>query len=299
MFWLHRYHNQRANKGVKDGDNSSSHGDSSSSSQGNNSHSSSSWAMKATAITTTVAMATAAAGERWRQQQQLTSNKGSSSSSNKSGGSYNDSSSRSWVMNNTNWGTREPGGQGRAVDANEKPGGMDGVCEWGGRRKKARQAQMRGKQLGKSPPPPHFSLPTPPFHYLAKCTPHQLMCMPILRGCREQGMNLWVFGLPWVSYDTTRFMGWCVPIPATGMVSVGSGTVCENPTCGLPVLNPTGDCSSPVIMLMRTKYCVPQEGATCGCVSHCDSPCLKTFACNKIIIIWLCTKVNQFSLILI
>jgi hypothetical protein len=45
--------------------------------------------------------------------------------------------------------------------------------------------------------------------------------------------------VPRVSYDTVLIAVRYVPVPATGAVSAGSGTVWENPTRGLPVLNPT------------------------------------------------------------
>ena len=44
--------------------------------------------------------------------------------------------------------------------------------------------------------------------------------------------------LPQVSYNTTRFMGQCVPAPTMGAVCPGAGAVCKSPTQGLPVLNP-------------------------------------------------------------
>jgi len=44
--------------------------------------------------------------------------------------------------------------------------------------------------------------------------------------------------VPRVSYDTASITVRCVPVPATGTVSAGSGTVRENPTRGIPVANP-------------------------------------------------------------
>jgi hypothetical protein len=36
-------------------------------------------------------------------------------------------------------------------------------------------------------------------------------------------------------------MGRCIPVPVPGMVCKGQGTVWENPTRGLPVVNPIAD----------------------------------------------------------
>ena len=44
--------------------------------------------------------------------------------------------------------------------------------------------------------------------------------------------------VPQVSYDTARFTGRCVPVPATGTVSSGTGAVSELPTLGIPVRKP-------------------------------------------------------------
>ena len=44
--------------------------------------------------------------------------------------------------------------------------------------------------------------------------------------------------VPRVSYDTALIAVRYVPVPATGVVFTGSGTVSENLTRGLPVLNP-------------------------------------------------------------
>jgi hypothetical protein len=46
---------------------------------------------------------------------------------------------------------------------------------------------------------------------------------------------------PRVSRHTARFTGRYVPVPGTGTVYAGAGTVWENPTRGLPVLNPTSN----------------------------------------------------------
>ena len=45
--------------------------------------------------------------------------------------------------------------------------------------------------------------------------------------------------VPRVSRHTANFMGQYVPIPGMGTVYVGTGAVWENPTRGLPVLNPS------------------------------------------------------------
>jgi hypothetical protein len=52
--------------------------------------------------------------------------------------------------------------------------------------------------------------------------------------------------VPRVSYDTALIAVRYVPVPATGAVFTGSGTVSENPTRGLPVLNPTRTAGSRV-----------------------------------------------------
>src|ERR1700759_2008261 len=44
--------------------------------------------------------------------------------------------------------------------------------------------------------------------------------------------------VPQVSYDTMLIVVRYVPIPTTSAVFTGSGTVWENLTCRLPVLNP-------------------------------------------------------------
>jgi hypothetical protein len=44
--------------------------------------------------------------------------------------------------------------------------------------------------------------------------------------------------VPRVSWYTASFAGRCVPVPGTGTVYAGTGAVWENPTRGLPVLNP-------------------------------------------------------------
>ena len=44
--------------------------------------------------------------------------------------------------------------------------------------------------------------------------------------------------IPRVSFDTARFTGRVRVVPAAGTVCHGTGTVRENPTRGLPVLNP-------------------------------------------------------------
>ena len=51
----------------------------------------------------------------------------------------------------------------------------------------------------------------------------------------------WASWIPQVSFDTVRFTGRVQVVPVTGMVCHSTGTVWENPTCGLPILNPTGD----------------------------------------------------------
>ena len=45
--------------------------------------------------------------------------------------------------------------------------------------------------------------------------------------------------VPRVSYHTAPFTVRYVPVPGAGTVSAGTGAVWENPTRGLPVLNPT------------------------------------------------------------
>jgi hypothetical protein len=47
-----------------------------------------------------------------------------------------------------------------------------------------------------------------------------------------------VSGIPQVSSDTTQITVRYVPIPVTGMVFAGTGTVWEIPTRGIPVTNP-------------------------------------------------------------
>jgi hypothetical protein len=44
--------------------------------------------------------------------------------------------------------------------------------------------------------------------------------------------------VPRVSCNTARITGRGVPVPVTGTVSAGAGTVCQLPTRGLPVRNP-------------------------------------------------------------
>ena len=44
--------------------------------------------------------------------------------------------------------------------------------------------------------------------------------------------------VPRVLWYTASFAGRYVPVPSTGTVYAGTGAVWENPTCGLPVLNP-------------------------------------------------------------
>ena len=49
--------------------------------------------------------------------------------------------------------------------------------------------------------------------------------------------------IPWVLFDTAQFTGQVRVVPTMGMVCHGTGTVWENPTRGLPVLNPShGTC---------------------------------------------------------
>ena len=45
--------------------------------------------------------------------------------------------------------------------------------------------------------------------------------------------------IPQVLFDTARFMGRVRVVPVAGTVCHGVGTVWENPTRGLPVLNPS------------------------------------------------------------
>ena len=50
----------------------------------------------------------------------------------------------------------------------------------------------------------------------------------------------WVSWIPRVSFDTVQFTGRVQVVPMAGTVCHGTGTVWENLTCGLPVLNPSG-----------------------------------------------------------
>jgi hypothetical protein len=43
----------------------------------------------------------------------------------------------------------------------------------------------------------------------------------------------------WVLYHTAAKQVWCAPVPVTGAVTAGTGTVWNFPTCRLPVPNPT------------------------------------------------------------
>ena len=49
--------------------------------------------------------------------------------------------------------------------------------------------------------------------------------------------KLWVPLIPQVSFDTARFTVWVRVYPRWVTVCAGLGTVWENPTCGIPVLN--------------------------------------------------------------
>ena len=49
----------------------------------------------------------------------------------------------------------------------------------------------------------------------------------------------WVLQVLRVSHDTVNLTVWFLPIPGTGTVCLGMGTVSENPTRGLPVQNPS------------------------------------------------------------
>jgi hypothetical protein len=68
--------------------------------------------------------------------------------------------------------------------------------------------------------------------------------------------------VPRVSRHTASFTGRYVPVPGTGTVYAGTGTVWENPTRGLPVLNPKW--LHPVIPCKdhheEARYCVMAVG---------------------------------------
>ena len=49
---------------------------------------------------------------------------------------------------------------------------------------------------------------------------------------------IFITNIPQVSFDTAQFMGQVQVVHAIGMVCHGTGTVWENPTRGLPILNP-------------------------------------------------------------
>jgi hypothetical protein len=84
--------------------------------------------------------------------------------------------------------------------------------------------------------------------------------------------------IPQVSFDTVQFMGWVQVVPAVGTVCHGAGMVWENPTRGLPVLNPILDnykkgladriCKTFLSSLLQAK-CVflrsTRDRTVCGC----------------------------------
>jgi hypothetical protein len=49
---------------------------------------------------------------------------------------------------------------------------------------------------------------------------------------------IFIINIPRVSFDTARFTGRVQVVPTAGTVCHGTGTVWENPTRGLPILNP-------------------------------------------------------------
>ena len=49
-------------------------------------------------------------------------------------------------------------------------------------------------------------------------------------------------------------MGQCVPIPTMGMVYAGTGAVCENPTCGLPVIDPNWSLHTGLITELSSQW---------------------------------------------
>ena len=49
---------------------------------------------------------------------------------------------------------------------------------------------------------------------------------------------LWVLQVPRVSHDTVNLMVQFLPVPGTGTVCSGTGTVSKNLTHGLPMRNP-------------------------------------------------------------
>ena len=50
---------------------------------------------------------------------------------------------------------------------------------------------------------------------------------------------IFIINIPPVLFDTARFTGRVQVVPVAGTVCHGAGTVWENPTRGLPVLNPS------------------------------------------------------------
>ena len=62
---------------------------------------------------------------------------------------------------------------------------------------------------------------------------------------------IFIINIPRVSFDTVRFTGRVWVVPVAGMVCHGAGTVWENPTRGLPVLNPSsGRCLGRILKVI-------------------------------------------------